>query len=372
MGRKTMKRSMLFVVLLLVLPTLACSFSLDMGGETPEATTAPLPTDEGVEPSPTLPPTQELPTPVPPTPTLPPISGPGFYDVGFTSEVTDDGAPVGIAQRFPSGTTLVYSFASYDGMTDGLECESVWYQDGQESLRSPFTWSLGESSGALWISNLSNENGLIPAQYDWELYVDGDLVATGSFVVGGEALSPTLFEDDFSDSSSGWVVGTTDEGSVGYRDGVYSVTSTENATPVWGMANQSFSDLIIDVDTTQASAPSNDNNAYGVMCRMQPNGTDGYALRISGDGWCSIHKVTDGQFEALVDWTASDAIQQGNASNHLRVVCDRADLALFVNGELVAEATDTTFVEGDIALTATTFEDEPTEVLFDNLVATGP
>jgi hypothetical protein len=39
---------------------------------------------------------------------------------------------------------------------------------------------------------------------------------------------------------------------------------------------------------------------------------------------------------------------------------------------LVAEARDTTFTDGDIALTATTLEPEGTEVHFDNLVVTRP
>jgi hypothetical protein len=366
-----MKKWMLFVVLLLLLPTLACSFSVNLGGEgTPEATTPP-PTEEAAQPSPTPLPTQELPTPVPPTPTPTPISGPMFYDVGFTAEVTDDGVPVGSAERFPSGTTLVYAFAGYEGMTDGLECESVWNQDGEEVIRDPFTWNLGESSDALWIANLSNDEGIFPAQYDWELYVDGDLMATGSFVVEEEALSTILFEDDFSDPGSGWEVGDYDSGSVGYSDGAYAV-SAEGYNTMWGLAYQSFSDLVVDVDAEQVSGPSNDNTGYGVMCRVQPNGMDGYLLRISGDGLCSIFKVVDGGPEAIVDWAASDAIRQGNASNHLSVVCDGADLALFVNGEIVAETSDTTFSEGDIALAATSYEAEATEVLFDNVVVTLP
>jgi hypothetical protein len=141
---------------------------------------------------------------------------------------------------------------------------------------------------------------------------------------------------------------------------------------MWGLANRSFSDLVIEVDATQVSAPANNNNAYGVMCRVQPSGNDGYLLRISGDGFYAVHKIADGNFEELVEWTRSEAIWQGNATNHLRAVCDGADLALFVNGELVAQASDATFLEGDIALTATTFEEELTEVHFDNLVVSAP
>jgi hypothetical protein len=181
-----------------------------------------------------------------------------------------------------------------------------------------------------------------------------------------------LWEDDFSDPGSGWEVGDYADGSVGYRDGAYYVTSTAENKIMWGLASQSFSDLVIEVETTQVFASANNNNAYGVMCRVQGEELSGYGLRISGDGYTSIARFVDGNPEALVEWSASEAVRQGNATNSLRAVCDGDYLALFVNGELVAEATDSTFAGGDIALTATTFEDEATEVHFDNLVVTRP
>ena len=76
--------------------------------------------------------------------------------------------------------------------------------------------------------------------------------------------------------------------------------------------------------------------------------------------------------EWLVSWTTSSAVNQGDATNRLRAVCQGDRLALFVNGELVAEATDDAFAEGNIALTASTFEEEATEVHFDDLMAYAP
>lgn len=176
-----------------------------------------------------------------------------------------------------------------------------------------------------------------------------------------------LFEDDFGDPASGWEVEQFDDGSVGYRDGRYFVISARQATAVWGQANRNLGDIIIEVDAIQVGAPANDNNGYGVMCRLQPNG-DGYLLRISGDGFYSIHRVVNGEFQPLVDWARSPVINQGNNSNHISVICDGRLLALVVNGELLATAEDGAFATGDIALTATTFEAEATEVQFDNLV----
>jgi serine/threonine-protein kinase len=180
-----------------------------------------------------------------------------------------------------------------------------------------------------------------------------------------------LFEDDFSDPGSGWEEWNDEDGSVGYGDGYYYVVGVAEAIQIFGSGPQDFSDLVIDIDAVQVSSAPTSINAYGVMCRLQSDG-DGYLLRISGDGEYAIQRVVDGSFEYLVEWTESDVINQGNAANHLHVVCDGTRLALIVNGELLAEAEDDAFAEGDIALTVTTFESEPTEVHFDDLLVLDP
>lgn len=180
-----------------------------------------------------------------------------------------------------------------------------------------------------------------------------------------------LLEDDFSDPASGWEVGQYDEGSVGYREGYYFVTSSQENMRMWGVANQSFSDVEVEVDATQFSGPANNDNAYGISCRSQSN-NDGYNLIISGDGFYGIQKIVEGSFQKIVNWTRSDAINQGNVTNHLRAVCDGSRLALYCNGQLLAETTDSTYAEGDIALMVTTYEPQATEVHFDNLKVTEP
>ena len=177
-----------------------------------------------------------------------------------------------------------------------------------------------------------------------------------------------LLKDDFSDSNSGWESGSFEAGEVGYKDGVYFVTSTEKDAMMWGAAGRSFSNVIIDVDAVQVTAPSNNNNDYGIMCRVQFNG-DGYSFNISGDGFYSIQKASGDSFVDLVEWQESSAIRQGNnVTNHIRAVCDGEKLVLFVNNQLLAETTDSSFTEGDIALTATTYETSMTEIQFDNIV----
>jgi hypothetical protein len=194
---------------------------------------------------------------------------------------------------------------------------------------------------------------------------------------GGGGASPTevpaniLFQDDFSGTDSGWEVGEYDGGDVGYKDGAYFVTSPVKDTMMWGVANRSFDNVVIEVDAIQISSGPESNNAYGVVCRTQDNG-DGYYLRISGDGYYGIAKAEGQEFVALVEWASSSAINKGNATNRIRAVCNGATLELFVNGQKVATAEDSTFVTGDIAFSATTYEEEMTEIHFDNLVVTQP
>jgi hypothetical protein len=182
-----------------------------------------------------------------------------------------------------------------------------------------------------------------------------------------------LLQDDFGDSNSGWEIGDYDAGDVGYKEGAYFVTSTQMETLMWGVANRSFDNVVIEVDATQISAGPDSNNAYGVACREQ-GGTDGYGyyLRISGDGYYSIAKAANGEFTALVDWTESNAINKGNATNRIRAICNGSTLELFVNGQRLDSVEDSTFMSGDIALSATTYEDEMTEIHFDNLVVLRP
>ena len=196
----------------------------------------------------------------------------------------------------------------------------------------------------------------------------GPLLATSTLMPGE---SGVLFEDDFESTSSGWEVGEYDMGSVGYEAGTYAVVSAGNNATMWGVANQYFENVVIEVDATQVLAGPENDNDYGVMCRTQETG-DGYHLLISGDGFYAIGKAQDGEFDWLAEWTESDAIQQGNATNHIQAICDGTTLTLFVNGQRLATAADDTFTRGDVALTATSYEDTSTEIRFDNLTVNIP
>ena len=195
---------------------------------------------------------------------------------------------------------------------------------------------------------------------------------TGGSDEAGSPSGEILFSDNFTNESSGWEIGDYSGGRVGYWNGAYYVTSLGDGQTMWGMANRGFDDVAIKVRSQQVSAPSNDNNDYGVMCRADGDGA-GYFFLISGDGYFAILRGdADDQFDHLIDWTSSNAINQGNSANDIHATCEGNNLSLSVNGELLASVKDSRYKSGDIALTATSYETSSTEVHFDDIEVARP
>ncbi len=180
-----------------------------------------------------------------------------------------------------------------------------------------------------------------------------------------------LFQDDFSDPSSGWDQVEVDEGVTDYIDGVYRIFVNTVNTDVWANPGLDFTDTYIEVDA--AKAAGDDNNDFGVICRYQ-NGENFYFFVVSSDGYYGIGKVINGEQQLIGtdSMPPSEVINQGNASNHLRAGCVGNQLSLAVNGELLAEYGDADLTSGDVGLLAGSFENPGTDIRFDNFSVLRP
>lgn len=209
---------------------------------------------------------------------------------------------------------------------------------------------------------------------------------TGAPIISTDPAVPTvisvpsnvLFTDDFSSTSPEFETYTDENGSVETKDGVYVVRAISDLWH-WGRSTSKFDNTVAEFDATLVSGPANNNAGFGVVCRLSERddtSIDGYMLAISGDGYYTIRSVTASSMSPLVDWSYSDAINQGNVVNHVRATCNGTDLNLEVNGQLLASANTiadgSTF--GAIAFAAISFEDaEPiAEIHFDNLIVSKP
>lgn len=203
-------------------------------------------------------------------------------------------------------------------------------------------------------------------------------IACQAFVQSGDqAESPSsdlgqvLFQDDFSNSNSGWDRVNLEEGVTDYANGVYRMSVTDVDTDVWANPGLSFTDVHIEVDATKVSG--DDNNDFGVICRYMDT-ENFYFLIISSDGYYGIGKVIDGEQELIgsKSMPPSDEINQGNADNHLRADCVGSTLSLYVNGEHLVSYEDPDLASGDVGLIAGTFDVPGTEIHFDNFMVLEP
>jgi len=188
---------------------------------------------------------------------------------------------------------------------------------------------------------------------------------------GEEQGGKLLFQDDFSNPSSGWKRVVTDDGVTDYHNGSYRILVNTTNTDVWSNPGLRFNDAVIEVEATKAGG--DDNNDFGVICRYQ-NSDNFYFFVISSDGYYGIGKVLNGQqmLIGMESMLPTEVIKQGNATNFVRSECVGSALRLSVNGELLAETEDSSFTTGDVGLLAGSFDVPGTDIRFDNFVVREP
>jgi hypothetical protein len=178
------------------------------------------------------------------------------------------------------------------------------------------------------------------------------------------------WSDDFSDTASGWQVGSDTTAEVGYYEGALRILVKSPKLLAWAFAGHEFSDFHLTVDATQVAGPN--DNEYGVLVRIQDR-NHLYRFSISGDGYYQVSKHTGDEWERMTaEWPQSDAIHTGAAANRLEVICQGETMAFLVNGVQLAQVQDADYLQGDIGLYAGTFYEPGVEIHFDNLSIVEP
>ena len=186
------------------------------------------------------------------------------------------------------------------------------------------------------------------------------------------AEKPALFQDDFSDPASGWMVKKTDFGEFGYVDGEYRILLNKADFNTYSLLpKQSFDNFSVEADVRLAAGPS--NGVFGILCRAEADAQTvhkAYVFAIRADGFYAILKRTSASFwDAIAYGKESKAIKPGNAVNHLRADCSGDTLTFYVNGEKLLEKTDPAFKTGGVGLAVTTQpKSEPLDIRLDNFV----
>jgi serine/threonine-protein kinase len=185
------------------------------------------------------------------------------------------------------------------------------------------------------------------------------------------ALERILFQDDFTNSSSGWDRYSGEDAITDYAPGGYRIFINDENAYFWSNPYVYLTDVIIEVSATKNGGP--DDNDFGLICRYQDPGNY-YFFLITSDGYYSINKYQEGELEIVgrESYTFDEGIRQGTATNLLEASCIGDLLTLSVNGNLLYEVRDSDFTAGDVGLIAGTFAEPGTDILFKNFIVKRP
>ncbi|MBK7896194.1 MAG: hypothetical protein IPJ90_15210 [Anaerolineaceae bacterium] len=199
-------------------------------------------------------------------------------------------------------------------------------------------------------------------------------------IAGGSTTDPcnengALLRDDFAgEQTCGWREYNQGGAVVEITEGTLNISTSQTGQIWWTNAGRDFSDVIVTVQARQSSGPN--NNAYGVLCRYQDE-NNFYIFLISGDGYYAIGKYQTGEAQITYltpnqEYVFSDLINQGVATNLIRVSCVGNELSLSVNGLPLVTVTDGSFAGGDVGLGVSTLEPGTAVVQFDDLLVLAP
>jgi hypothetical protein len=180
-----------------------------------------------------------------------------------------------------------------------------------------------------------------------------------------------LFEDDFSDPSSGWTTWNGDGSAVDYNNGGLRFYINQLDFEYWSLTPGDYQDVRIEVLATKLTGL--DENHFGIICRYV-NRDNYYSFLISSDGYYGIMKVKEGNY-ALITSTQmqySDIIQKGSITNDLQAECIGENLVLTVNGQKLAVAQDGDFRKGSAGLIVGTYQSPGVDILFDDFAIYQP
>jgi hypothetical protein len=184
-----------------------------------------------------------------------------------------------------------------------------------------------------------------------------------------------IWEDDFSDVTSGWERYQALDGTLDYleAEGIYQMLLTQEDSFFWVSLDENFSDLMIEIEASQMAGP--EGSLFGVMCRYDPATLNGIVFLITSDGQAGVGTMENFDFNPLPggELASFEAVLTGlEVVNTLEAACVGEQLAFSVNGERLFELPSPDVQGDDIGMVVDSRMGAGVDVFFDNLVIYQP
>lgn len=201
-------------------------------------------------------------------------------------------------------------------------------------------------------------------------------LACNAILGGGSTPTPsstTLMSDDFS--TARWGIGTDADSSVEYANGALQMIVYKQNYFVWSTppGGQVFQNVHAEV--TVINNDTNPTTAFGIMCNQQAVRDNFYYVAMTPAGQYAIARAAEGQSDLFLtnndQWAFSDLIPQNASSYRVGADCSNGTVILYVDGQQIASAADSTYLSGGVALFTHSGEEvNSANVSFDDLLVT--
>ncbi len=190
--------------------------------------------------------------------------------------------------------------------------------------------------------------------------------AGGPDVSDVRAGTPAIFET-FRQKTGNWPLGATESGERSIADGMLVINVADEDMINWSIYDgrpKTFGDFYLEVDATHLSGSV--DNSSGVVFRMEDS-DNGYLFEVDATGQYMLSKLVDNEWETIVGWTISGALNKGRDSeNSLGVLAVGDWIVLLANDKELKRVRDATFSSGWVGLAGASYDTTGIEVGFDN------
>ena len=173
------------------------------------------------------------------------------------------------------------------------------------------------------------------------------------------------FVDDFSAGAGEWDSESTDETIYDFVDGAFYFRVIPTDWVSYSQTDTVYTDFLAEVDTEHSFGPV--SVEYGLYFR-NVDGSNYYYFGISANGQFNLWKRIDGEWEEILTWTESAALETGEgAYNRIGVLAEGSSITLLANDVVLAEVEDDSIAAGALGLFVRTYDEEDVEIAFDNV-----
>lgn len=197
---------------------------------------------------------------------------------------------------------------------------------------------------------------------DEEELLDDDIL----FYIDLIRIDDPHYSEDFSVDAGGWDVFET-ENVLSEHDGQGALSILVRTPQRLGTSvyPRTVGDFYLEVDVEHITGPLDAET--GIVFR-EVDENNFYFYAISHDGYYSLWRKRNNEWETLVEWASSDALESGDgAYNTLAVLAEGESISILANETLLAEVTDSAFSEGTLGLVVGTFDNGGVEIAFDGV-----